>query len=65
MVNDRSDRRAGEILPPDDGAMAVEVRQLVRGLEGQIVADGHVLHVYRFSGDLVERMDVEELDGSS
>jgi nuclear transport factor 2 (NTF2) superfamily protein len=45
----------------DDGRTEVRVRQLVRDLAGEIVAQGEVLHVYAFGEDgLVTRMDVEE-----
>jgi hypothetical protein len=43
-----------------DGRVAVDVRQIVRGLDGAVLAEGRVRHVYAFSGDLVSRMDVEE-----
>jgi hypothetical protein len=43
-----------------DGRMAVEVLQTVRGLDGALIAEGRVRHVYAFSGELIARMDVEE-----
>jgi hypothetical protein len=43
-----------------DGSLAVTVRQVVRSLEGQLLSDGEVLHVYRVRDGLIERMDVEE-----
>jgi hypothetical protein len=43
-----------------DGRVAVDVHQVVRSLDGAIVAEGRVRHVYAFAGDLVARMDVEE-----
>jgi ketosteroid isomerase-like protein len=42
-----------------DGAVAVTAGQVVRDLEGAIVSEGDVVHVFRFRGDLVSRMDFE------
>jgi hypothetical protein len=44
-----------------DGNIAVEVRQVARSLDGTLLGEGRVLHVYAFDADLVARMDVEEL----
>jgi hypothetical protein len=43
-----------------DDRVAVEVRQIVRTLDGAVISDGHVIHVYEMRGGLVARMDVEE-----
>ena len=43
-----------------DGRVAIDVRQIVRDLEGGLLAEGRVFHVYTLDGDLVARMDVEE-----
>lgn len=43
-----------------DGRIVVDVRQTVRSLDGTLLAEGDVWHVYAFDGDLVARMDVEE-----
>jgi hypothetical protein len=45
-----------------DGRLAVGVHQVVRGLDGGLLDEGRVVHVYTFAGDLVARMDVEEAD---
>jgi ketosteroid isomerase-like protein len=42
-----------------DGRIAVEVHQIARALDGTVLTDGRVLHVYALRGDLVARMDVE------
>jgi hypothetical protein len=42
-----------------DGRMAVEVHQVVRDLDGNIMSDGHVVHVYELRDGLVVRMDIE------
>jgi len=46
-----------------DGTIAVDVHQVVHGLDGTLFAEGRVLHVYAFRGDLIARMDVEEIIG--
>jgi ketosteroid isomerase-like protein len=46
-----------------DGSVAVTVRQVVRSLDGELLADGEVLHVYRLADGLIRRMDVEQPDG--
>jgi hypothetical protein len=43
-----------------DGSVVVEVHQIARALDGTLLAEGDVRHVYAFEGDLVVRMDVEE-----
>jgi hypothetical protein len=43
--------------------VAVEVRQVVRDLDGEVVASGTVVHVYELRDGLVARMDVEEPAG--
>ncbi len=49
-----------ELTPLPDGRIAVEVLQTVRDLDGTLVAEGRVRHVYAFSGERIARMDVEE-----
>jgi ketosteroid isomerase-like protein len=44
----------------DDGRIAVGVHQVVRPLEGEVLADRRVVHVYALRDGLVERMDVED-----
>jgi hypothetical protein len=48
----------------EDGRMAVDVRQVVRDLDGALLLEGRVVHVYAFAGDRVARMDVEEHGGA-
>jgi hypothetical protein len=43
----------------DDGRVAVDVHQVVRSLDGDVLAEGEVVHVYTLRDGLVERMDVE------
>jgi hypothetical protein len=43
-----------------DERVAVEVRQVVRNLDGEVIADRLVTHVYAFRDGLIARMDVSE-----
>lgn len=43
----------------ENGALEVEVDQLVKDLEGNILFDGKVIHVYLINDGLVQKMDVE------
>jgi hypothetical protein len=43
-----------------DGRVAVEVDQVVRGIDGAVLAQRRVVHVYGFRDGLIARMDVEE-----
>lgn len=42
----------------EDG-IEVDVHQVVRDLEGRVVVDTHVQHVYQFRDDLIVRMDIQ------
>ena len=44
----------------EDGRISVAVHQVVRELDGAVLADHTVTHVYAFRDGLVERMDVVE-----
>ncbi len=46
-----------------DGSVAVTVDQVARDLDGELLGEGQVLHVYVFRDGLIARMDVEELTG--
>jgi hypothetical protein len=41
-----------------NGRVAVTVRQVVRDLAGAVIAQGHVVHVYRFADGLVHDMEI-------
>ena len=45
--------------PRPDGRIAVTVHQVVRSLDGDLLSEGDVVHVYALRDGLVERMDVE------
>jgi ketosteroid isomerase-like protein len=42
-----------------DGRVAVRVRQTVHALDGSLLSEGEVTHVYVFDEGLIRRMDVE------
>ena len=69
-VRDYWERQWAEIRPllrptgfadRDDGSVAVTVAMTVRDPSGTVLSRETVSHVYRFSGDLVQRMDVERV----
>jgi ketosteroid isomerase-like protein len=43
-----------------DGGVAVEVHQVAHSLDGTLLGEGRVLHLYTFRDGLIARMDVEE-----
>jgi hypothetical protein len=49
-----------EITPRADGRLAVEVDQVVKTLDGLVVGEERVVHVYTFDEGLITRMDIEE-----
>ena len=48
----------------DEGRIVVDVHQVVRDLDGTVLSDGRVRHVYTMRDGLVERMDIQEPEGS-
>jgi hypothetical protein len=42
-----------------DGTLEITVHQLVKDLEGKVLFDGTVKHVYTLQGGLLRRMDIE------
>jgi ketosteroid isomerase-like protein len=55
-IDSRVEPERFDVAP--DGRIAVEVHQVVRSLDGGVIADERVTHVYAFREGLVERMDV-------
>jgi hypothetical protein len=45
-----------------DARIAVEVRQVVRDLDGTLMSEGTVSHVYALRDGLVARMDIVKRD---
>jgi ketosteroid isomerase-like protein len=48
------------LTPGADGRITVDVHQVVRDLDGNVVSDGHVQHVYSFRDGLVAHMEIRE-----
>lgn len=44
-----------------EGRVVVEVHQVVRDLDGKVISNGRVEHVYALRDGLIERMDVREV----
>ncbi|TDQ08439.1 nuclear transport factor 2 family protein [Pedobacter metabolipauper] len=45
----------------ENGTLEVEVDQLVKDLEGHVLFEGKVLHVYVIHDGLLQQMDIEQL----
>ncbi len=43
-----------------DNTVAVDVHQVVKDLQGNILADGVVKHIYTFENGLIARMHIED-----
>jgi hypothetical protein len=52
------------ITPEDGGTLRVRVHQLVKSLQGDVLADGEVLHVFTMHGGLIAAMDLGD-DGEA
>jgi ketosteroid isomerase-like protein len=50
-----------EITPDGRGEVAVRVHQVVRDLEGNVLADKLVIHVFQMRNGLIQRFDIREL----
>ncbi len=46
------------VVPDEDGSVTVEVHQVVRDLQGQLLLDETVRHVFRIDDGLVSRFDI-------
>jgi ketosteroid isomerase-like protein len=49
-----------EISRTDDGRVAVEVHQVVRSLDGELLADERVTHIFTFDDGEITRFDIGE-----
>jgi hypothetical protein len=47
-----------EVTDPEAGRTVVKVHQLVRNLNGDVLSDQVVLHVYTIANGLIERMEI-------
>jgi ketosteroid isomerase-like protein len=52
-----------EVVDREDGTIEVRVRQLVKTLQGNILSDTPVTHVYSVADGLILRMDISDQDG--
>jgi len=44
----------------DEGRITVDVHAVVRDLDGNVISDGHIQHVYTFRDGLVSHMEIRE-----
>ena len=51
-----------EIIDDARGRTEVRVHQLVKSLQGDVLSDSEVWHVYTISNGLIDRMDLKESD---
>ena len=49
-----------EVTDESTGRVRVRVHQLVRSLDGDVLSDGEVWHVYTITGGLIECMDLAD-----
>ena len=49
-----------EVIEQKDGFTNVKVHQLVKSLDGNVLSDSEVWHVYTIANGLIERMDLKE-----
>ena len=53
-----------QITDRQDGIADVRVRQLVKNLAGEVLADSEVWHSFTIANGLIDRLDVKESEGS-
>ena len=54
-----------EVIDREGGITDVKVHQLVKSLDGDLLSDSEVWHVYTIADGLIERMDLKESGASS
>ena len=54
-----------EIIDKGAGGVHVRVHQLVKTLDGEVLSDSEVWHVYTIANGLIERMDLGESEANS
>ena len=57
VIDSRVEPEAFEELP--DGRVSVSVHQRVRDLDGAVISDHRVRHVYEFRDGLITRMEID------
>ncbi|MGB6688349.1 MAG: nuclear transport factor 2 family protein [Terracidiphilus sp.] len=54
-----------EVIDNEQGKTDVKVHQLVKNLNGDVLSDSEVWHVYTISNGLIDRMDLRESDAGA
>jgi hypothetical protein len=54
-----------EVIDDARGGIEVRVHQLVKSLQGDVLSDSEVWHVYTIANGLIDRMDLKESDASA
>ena len=54
-----------EVIDQGGGMTEVKVHQLVKSLDGDVLSESEVWHVYTIANGLIERMDIKESKTSS
>jgi hypothetical protein len=54
-----------ELIDDARGKIEVRVRQLVKSLQGNVLSDSEVWHVYTIANGLIDRMDLKEWDATA
>ncbi len=54
-----------EVVDDEAGKIHVKVHQLIKNLEGDVLSDTELWHVYTLANGLIERMDIKEGEGAS
>jgi hypothetical protein len=53
-----------EVIDGETGTIDVKVHQLVKNLNGDVLSDTQLWHVYTIANGLIERMDIKEGEGN-
>jgi hypothetical protein len=53
-----------EVIDREGDVTGVKVHQLVKDLNGTILSDTQLWHVYRFKDGLIDRMDIKDDEGA-
>ena len=54
-----------EVVEREAGKIHVKVHQLVKTLEGDVLSDTQLWHVFTIANGLIERLDIKEDEGNS
>jgi hypothetical protein len=53
-----------EVIDDEAGTTDVKVHQLVKNVDGEVLSDIELWHVYTIANGLIERMDVKDGSGN-